>query len=307
MKKLFLLSAFALFTLTVACGDPATTPSDDAENPAFVLSKIKDATSAVPKDWVEVTYASTNPAVVSELTVFFWENDGTLGPRGKAPKTKASRITEKMVITNIKINGNKMTADEMLVDTEDNSEQLVGVYEMSLNEMGYATNIKFTSKNTDSENNEMTVEYNADGYMTKVSYVSEKEKDVYEFTYTDGNISKKTETYSYNNGTEDKEFKYETIISGYQTENKGGIITPVLMDTGVMFEVFCSLGVLGKPAPSLPSKAVWSEDEYETYSYEKYASGYLSAMTMNYTSVEEGKTFSDVTKYSFEYIEVPVI
>lgn len=304
MKKTVLFSAFmATLFLMVSCGDPKPNGGGSENKSSYVLSKIKEFDNGVAQDLIEIKYASTNPLVVSELAVIHWGDESMLGAKRKMTSTKADVIDSKTLFKNIVRMDNLMTFDVEWLESTGDTEPY-GSYEVTLNEKGAATSMKFTAKLMEMEDDMTTIEYNADGYITKYSRVSKRETQIFEFVYSGANISKLI--YSYKGGDEANTFeeKYEVLYSDYTTDNKGGIMHPAMLDSDGMFEVFTSLGIFGKPPVSLPSKGDWGDNDVETYTYEKDANGCISTLTQAYTYMDNGTQKTDTDKYAYEYIEV---
>lgn len=303
MKRKLLFGAFAaLLCFVTACTD-TNNGGGNGDGKSYILSKIIEVDNGESLDYLEVKYASTNPVVISELTIFHWGDESLMGPKRKMPVTKASVINDKTILKNIVKTANSMTFDIQMLESDGLTEDY-GSYDIALNGQGYATTIKFTSKMTGVENLTSTVAYTADGYMSKFDMVSVEERETFEFTYSGGNMTKLSDTYTYNEeGQQDTE-TYEMTFTDYQTENKGGIMHPALSNSDGMFDIFFSLGILGKPAKMLPSKGDWGDNDIDTYTYEKGSNGCISKFTLVNTYMDGGKPQSHTDIWAYEYIEV---
>lgn len=307
MKKTILLSAFvAILFCTVSCGDTKTGGGQEEDKPSYLLSKIKDANGANVVDFIEVKYASTDPVSVSELSMFFWSDESSVGAKRRAPKTKAPVLDDKTLFKNIVYTAGKMTLDVEMQESNGNIEKY-GSYDITLDAQGRATLINFTTADPDNkvENNTTTVTYTADGYLSKFAYTSGVgDTDTYEYTYSGGNITKLVNTYTYKENDETKEKKLEAVFTDFQTENKGGILNPAMQYGDGMFEVFTSLHILGNMTAKFPSKADWGDGDIATYTYEMDANGCVSKITAFETYTIDGVKETDTEKYAYEYIEV---
>lgn len=307
MRKTILLSAFAaLLFCTVSCGDTKTGGGQEEDKPSYLLSKIKDANQANVLDFIEVKYASTDPVSVSDVTMFFWDDESSFAAKRRVPKTKAPVLDGKTLFKNIVYTAGKMTLDVEMQEGNGSIEKY-GSYDITLDAQGRATLINFTASGVSDyvEDNTTTVTYTADGYLSKFAYTSGVgDTDTYEYTYSGGNITKLVNTYTYKENDETKEKKLEAVFTDFQTENKGGILNPAMQYGDGMFEVFTSLHILGNMTAKFPSKADWGDGDIDTYTYEMDANGCVSKMTSVETYTIDGVKETDTEKYAYEYIEV---
>lgn len=307
MRKTILLSAFvAILFCTASCGDTKTGGGQEEDKPSYLLSKIKDANGANVVDFIEVKYASTDPVSVSELSMFFWSDESSVGAKRRAPKTKAPVLDDKTLFNNIVYTAGKMTLDVEMQESNGNIEKY-GSYDITLDAQGRATLINFTTADPDNkvENNTTTVTYTADGYVSKFACsTGVGDTETYEYTYSGGNITKLVNTYTYKENDETKEEKLEAVFTDFKTDNKGGIMNPAMQYSDGMFDVFTSLHILGNMTAKLPSKADWGDGDIDTYTYEMDANGCVSKMTSVETYTIDGVKETDTEKYAYEYIEV---
>lgn len=307
MRKVILLSAFvAILFCTASCGDTKTGGGQEADKPSYLLSKIKDANGANVLDFIEVKYASTNPVSVSDVTMFFWDDESSFGAKRRAPKTKAPVMDGKTLFKNIVYTAGKMTLDVEMQEANGTIEEY-GSYDITLDAQGRATLIKFTVAEVSDyiENTTTTVAYTADGYVSKfTSSTGVGDTDTYEYTYNGGNITKLVNTYTYKENDETKEDIFQAVYTDFVTENKGGIMNPAMSYSDGMFEVFTSLRILGNMTAKLPSKADWGDGDIDTYTYEMDANGCVSKMIAVETYTIDGVKETDTEKYAYEYIEV---
>lgn len=275
-KRYILLSVlcFSVMLFVVSC------KMDNAQGgkTIYLLRKTKEILGGQTKDYQEINYTSTNPVVVNEFVVFNWIEDG-----GKWS------IHSKFIFKNIIKTASTITLDaELLLKTGDIEEY--GSFFITLNEDGSMQKADFISKIEDVKDTKFQVEYNIDGYLTKITVAGDINLGI-DVTYEDGNISK----VSY---VEDGVSTSQSLYSDYKTENRGGIMHPFLMGGDGIFDIFASLNILGKHHQKLPSKAVWSDlEDVHTYTYEKNTDGCISKFTYNIGGGEE-------KIYTYEYIEV---
>lgn len=303
MKRILLFGAFAaLLCFATACTD-TNNGGGNGDGKSYILSKIIEVDEGESLDYLEVKYASTNPVVISELTIFNWSDESLMGPKRKMPVTKASVISGKTILKNIVKTANSMTFDIQMLESDGLTKDY-GSFDIALNAQGYATLMKFTSKMNGIPALTSTIAYTADGYMSQYKLVSTNEEETYVFTYSGGNMTKYSGVYAYNEEEQQGTETYEMTFTDYQTENKGGIMHPALSNSDGMFDIFFSLGILGKPAKMLPSKGDWGDNDIDTYTYEKGSNGCVSKFTSVNTHMDGGKPQSHTNIWAYEYIEI---
>lgn len=308
MKKIILFSAFVAILLCVVSCDDSTKNGGGVEEkqPSYLLSKMKYVTDGVSQDFMEVKYASTDPMVVSEFIFFGWYGESSVAPARKMLRTKEGASVDKLVFTNIVKTATTMTLDVGWQGSYGVTEDY-GSFDITLNAEGNATLIKQTSLIADLDDAVITVKYNAGGYISEFLYTEgEQVKSSYIFTYDGANLSKLAIVFTYYNYDMPTKMETDSFVfefSGFTTNNKGGIMHPALSDEGI-FEVFTSLGILGKPAAMLPSRGDVDDDSFIDFTYTKDENDCISTFSYLSTFMENGVPDSYTTKYACEYIAV---
>lgn len=244
MKNLFVIGL-----TSVICASFAACGSDD--EPEIKLPTIFEGKRIAQCEWGNNGYI--------EKSVFNYDN-GKLISYSEFEISSNETYEDKSTI--------EYSGNQVKISWKDGNDSEICTY--TLNESGFATSaLLVTKEEGDVWNTNYTFEYDANGYLSKITERSDDETTSVVIKWVDG------DALSYSKNSLNYVYTYKSDL------NKGGILPPdnAWLDMDAELSIAYYAGILGRPTKHLIASQ--EQGSTETYEYTLDSEGYVKSCTSN--------------------------